>query len=800
VSNEDNSIVEASAGVIDARASALPGPSPVEASAVCYWVVSNLASPTAPAYPDAALALGPVSLFPSAPAVDPNGLTMTYSAYGSLPAGLSVISATGEITGTLAYRGLSLSTARVAVTNGYLSVISAYFRLYDPVIVDTNRASAALLLPLYSLPSFDTLRLDDYSPTPKTITNANAVWSVANPNFYDGAAFFNGSASVSTSTSADFTFGTGAFTYEMWAYTTTTDATYKMLVHGNVYAVGPGNGLGLHLYGSEFRLFRGGAAPTNVLNVSGISANTWTHIALIRSNGLIFAYIQGVLRGAVADTSSLSDTAVTIGRYSGGSSPLTGGIQDLRIYKGLAKYDPSFTVPAVQYPDSVAGGDADFGSVAALLHGNGSNGSTIFTDNASAYTDMPAGYFDGVGDYLNYAAQVPLTLGSGDFTVETWVFFNALSPSVGSAFYDGRPSAGNGAYPLLYATSTTLRWYVSSADRINATVNWSLATWYHVAAVRSAGVTRLYVNGVQVGSTYTDATSYLGATNRPTIGGDGNNVTSNSNLNGYLRDFRITKGVARYTTSFTPPTSPLPSGPSSGSDPNFANVSLLLPMSSNFTDVSNNAFVATVNGNAKIATNAVPYGAAQISTVQSKFGGSSMSFNGTNSYVHLGRASDPLYNLGTGDFTIECWIYPTSISGNSANAGIYTAWGAAQTNAYLLYIQSANGGKITFYHQSVTSVVTSSAAASLNVWTHVAVCRSDGTTRMYVNGVLESVSTASYTLTAEATHPITLGAYWQAAAVEGTSYFNGYIDDLRVTKGLARYTANFTPPTQLLAP
>jgi hypothetical protein len=82
----------------------------------------------------------------------------------------------------------------------------------------------------------------------------------------------------------------------------------------------------------------------------------------------------------------------------------------------------------------------------------------------------------------------------------------------------------------------------------------STSQWYHVAVTRSSGSTKLFLNGAQIGSTYTDATVYLNGTNRPMVGGSGYHVTTNVMV-GYIDDLRITNGYARYTSNFTPPTS-----------------------------------------------------------------------------------------------------------------------------------------------------------------------------------------------------------------------------------------------------
>ncbi len=231
-------------------------------------------------------------------------------------------------------------------------------------------------------------------------------------------------------------------------------------------------------------------------------------------------------------------------------------------------------------------GTADLSADSAGAGGGGAG--AVGTDGAF----VGAGLFEGTGDFLNYSAQSAFAMGTGNFTIETWVYFTSLSTT--SIIYDGRPLGSTGANQTLYATSTTLRWYTNGADRFNFSITWSTSTWYHLTVSRSSGSTSFFINGVLVGS-ISDSTNYTIGTNRPVVGGNGN--ANSSHLIGYLRDFRVTKGIGRYTSNFVPPES-LPVG---GADPDFANVSLLLPMSSNFDDASNNAFVATVNGDARVS-------------------------------------------------------------------------------------------------------------------------------------------------------------------------------------------------------
>ena len=116
----------------------------------------------------------------------------------------------------------------------------------------------------------------------------------------------------------------------------------------------------------------------------------------------------------------------------------------------------------------------------------------------------------------------------------------------------------NGAYPSMYFNSSgVIYYYVNSSDAITGSTL-STGTWYHIAVCRSGTNTKMFINGTQVGSTFSDSTNYGCGAQRPIIGGSDYYTGSQQNLVGYIDDFRITNGVARYTDNFTPPTASLP--------------------------------------------------------------------------------------------------------------------------------------------------------------------------------------------------------------------------------------------------
>lgn len=214
-------------------------------------------------------------------------------------------------------------------------------------------------------------------------------------------------------------------------------------------------------------------------------------------------------------------------------------------------------------------------------------------------------------------------------------------------------------------------------------------------------------------------------------------------------------------------------------DPDFASVSLLLHMdgsngSTTFTDSSSNSLSVTANGN------------AQISTAQSKFGGASGYFDGSGDYIATG--TDAALTFGSGSFTIEFWIRPTGtqptnprIIGNlSANAFVAGDWVLTQDLNYGFYVASYSGA---------SPLVSLGSSATNDVWTHIAIVRDGNDFEMFKDGVSVSTNTWSGSLDS-GTRRFVVGSSGQT-----TEFWKGYIDDLRITKGVARYTANFTPPT-----
>ena len=217
-----------------------------------------------------------------------------------------------------------------------------------------------------------------------------------------------------------------------------------------------------------------------------------------------------------------------------------------------------------------------------------------------------------------------------------------------------------------------------------------------------------------------------------------------------------------------------------GGDPNFANVSLLLHCdgadgSTTFTDNSPSPKTVTRSG-------------VTVSTAQSKFGGASAIF--TSSTDKLTVPSSSAFDFGSSDFCVEAWIYPSTVTSGASRVIIdrgdfsgFTPWALTQFNNNLRFVGSSSASSWAFD-------IFANASLNANTWYHVAGTRSGNVFRLFCNGVQIGTQTVSATLF-DGTNPIVIGNSNSNAAL-----FSGHLDDIRITKGVARYTGNFSVPTE----
>ena len=219
-----------------------------------------------------------------------------------------------------------------------------------------------------------------------------------------------------------------------------------------------------------------------------------------------------------------------------------------------------------------------------------------------------------------------------------------------------------------------------------------------------------------------------------------------------------------------------------GGDPDFASVVSLLHFdgadaSTTFTDQKGKVWT--------------PFGNAQIDTAQSKFGGASGLFDGAGDYLTTPSSTD--FDFGSGNFTVEMWIrtaqtaaYPTLLC---------REWGGSPySGGWSIFLNGAGGGPMEIYCADFSTggplLTSSSSAYRDSLQHHIAWVRNGNVHTLYIDGTSVAAATTAFSFASVAKN-LTIGN----DLTFGPRFYNGHIDDLRITKGVARYTANFTPPT-----
>jgi hypothetical protein len=379
---------------------------------------------------------------------------------------------------------------------------------------------------------------------------------------------------------------------------------------------------------------------------------------------------------------------------------------------------------------SVEPTDPNFNNVTLLLHGDGSNGAqnNTFLDSStnnftitrngnttqgsfSPYGSNWSNYFDGTGDYLTVPANTAFAFGTGDFTVEFW--FNAASYRTSGPYYDCFLALGNFANSPYFRINQDGRLTagITATNEYYTTSTVTLNRWTHFAVTRQGSTVRLFVNGV-LETTQTNSTNLLNTTD-VTVGTSAWQA-ANETFTGYLSNVRVLKGTAVYTSTFTPSTTPLTA---------ITNTSLLTCQSNRFIDNSTNNFTITRNGDVKV-TNFAPF--APTAAYSTTTNGGSAYFDGTDD--HLTVASNAAFAFGTGDFTIECWVYVA----NTSSQMIFVDLRGASSSAIAPLIYMTSSGVVNYYTNG--SVRITGTGISANSWNHLAVSRSGTSTKLFING------------------------------------------------------------------
>jgi len=629
------------------------------------------------------------------------------------------------------------------------------------------------------------------TPTQGSITPywPNGQWS----NYFNGSNTY-----LSTPDSAGFTLSNANWTIECWIYCPNNAINRAIAGQCSNPNVESASTFIFYLNSTNqlfVEVYSGSTAYTASTSIN-VPYNQWAHVVATRDGNTVRLYINGVQYGTVAVTGlTLNNSASNFSVARPGESTVwtfLGYISNFRLVNGTCLYPngTTFTPSTSPLTTSLANTqlltcysnrfiDANTATTAKTITVNGAptvQAFQPFSPTASYTTALygGSGYFNGSTDYLTAASSNIVNFGNGDFTAEAWIYLDAVNTSIASIIsnYNNGSNGGLGWY-VNRSTSGGIQVYSGNSLVLNANSAITAKTWTHIAICRASGTTRFFVNGV-VSTSVSDSSNY-GVDNSATgFGGTPSGGGGTSPFPGLISNLRIVKGTAVYTGAFTPPTlAPLATtGPASAAsyqsttnvNTSFAasNTSLLLNMANaGIYDAAVQNVITTV-------------GDAQVSTaITAKWPPTSIRFDGTGDYLSVSAGSPQSLTFGTGDFTIEFWVYFTS------NTGFQTLYdGRAAAGIYpLLYL---NNGVINYYVGSNT--VITSVQPSTGVWTFMSLRRSSGTTQFFING---TQSGGSYSDSNNYLAPSTSGAR-VGANFSGSDFLSGYIQDFRVTKGVAR--------------
>jgi Concanavalin A-like lectin/glucanases superfamily/Glycine rich protein len=390
------------------------------------------------------------------------------------------------------------------------------------------------------------------------------------------------------------------------------------------------------------------------------------------------------------------------------------------------------------------------------------NGNSVYTtgvNTATTSTLFYSGVFNGLTDYLSISDAPALRASNNPFTIEAWINLPRLPQTIGSGgaySVAQKGSSGFSTYEwgllVSQSTSTTSTYNLilqkgltgtsTITTSTSAPIPITSGTWAHVALAVTGTTAYFWFNGISAGTSTVGTASI--ETNQPfTIGGQSPGINL---LPGYISNVRFTRGAALYQTPFTPSTTPLTTATSPAP-------SLLTLQNSRFIDNSPAISSLTTSSGYVIDTSAV--------------------VRGSTSYIGLSNTN---LNLGTGDFTIEMW-------GNlSAIGGLNCPLTFSVAGSVVLRIDSAWTSAL------VTVAFSTVPIPTVGQWFHYSLSRLGGTAYVHINGQMvgSAANSSSYSLDGAR-----IGTYNNGANQE----FIGYLTNIRVTKGSARYliTDTFVP-------
>jgi len=628
--------------------------------------------------------------------------------------------------------------------------------------------------------------------------NAFGATHVWEPKFSQ-ALFLDGTNSyLSIPDSNDWNFGSGRFTIDFWIKPAS-DTYGEIYNHDEA-----SNNVKIFVSASSgnigFNVQVGGSNVVVLISASGVlTVGQWHHVAVVRGwGGNVNDWALCVDGATVATTTGNSTVCpdITSNLYIGARADSSDRychcwIDEFRVSKGVARWTAGFTPPSAAYTSDA--------NTQLLLHCDGIAGSTTITDSGNTGHTVTANgnayIFDGTaksgfGEVLAFPDDTSyawlqdandLTLGQ-TFTIEGWYKFEDISNQLWlMTKWDNNTGMNQKSWRLWWNQSDSKLYFGYSDDGatdLAFSKSWSpsVGTWYHIAVVRDNANLYFFVNGTQLGTTENIGTTQLYDSDRQLVlGGFHNNNVVSSRYLGVMDEIRISR-VARWIANFTPSSSPytLTGVPDTR-----------LLVHPNSGGVDGDTLVDDAMGRHAIATN----GAAQ--TYAEKFNNAGF-FDGLNSYITTPDSAD--FTFGSSPFTIDLWVKFRNITSNQS---FYFQGPDSTHRTHFTYIGSSKILVFNVGNGADLVEFTCPFAPIIGKWYHLALVRVSATVwKIFVNGESRTLTltAGSYNITIPDWGTVVTVGRWSGGI--NSNYCNGWIDEFRVSKGVARWEDEFDVPTE----
>lgn len=622
----------------------------------------------------------------------------------------------------------------------------------------------------------------DYSNYGDTITRQGLpTLTTAAFKFGSSSSVFPGTDSRwLSSTSNRYAPGSADFTVELWARRDASLVGSRLFDAQSVVSAGfytAADTLGVILNASEV------LSIPNFIAGAGLLA-TWVHIAIQKRGTTVTVFRNGVNVASVvtAVVPDATQRMVVIGGLQSSQS-WNGWIAEFRYTVGVSRYDNSFQLPTAEYPDSLTKPNIS----AVLTNPAGNTGVTLTNPTATTYRN-----------------QATSSASSNYFT--SWLATNDLSglkyiEYVNEGVGDSGNGTGRGVYfGLTTAVGTPGQTLSATNSPMCMVVNWNYnggSPGYAVGGGPVVNSSFDFVKDDVISMAVNTRTAqvWIRKNGGPWIGGGDPVLGTSPSLTysrgpvrpamgayvrgaGFTGDYRVRAVIDGGTFTYTPPTG-------------------FTAYRGTWLD---RRTVLSLHGETVVDSSSKPkpltnVGAVTTSAAQFKYGSKSLSLSGSQ-YLYTQTTGDLAY--GAGPYVIEAWVHPTnfgSVVRHLATLSEQVTGGFAYT-----YLSVLSTGVIQAYVQPVTNVAgitvnTSPAAISLDTWTHLVMCRVGANVLLFANGQLLAGTSAWVDFPTAKTLYAAVGGVANGYTDGSVGRFQGYVDDLRITRNATRYLQSFTAPS-----